>query len=713
MRAHRVTQRALPAAIFMGTAQYLQRQYAGSMAQLRGTVTHWHPYQRHGSITTEDGTVYVIASTRAFETVLPTLMSSLEGATVTFDSDINPAADRVITRSRLTPITAMSYTEKAPIDFLNPLAAVRTSNEKQNGNAVGTKTELFAKNITVDLSCLPDKQLARITRHLAGEEAIAPTANNKDMRSSRIFDDDTKEYLQLVRQLGSPEAAQTAVDKRREASAKLAVHREVVATDVEGVVFAWSPLHRSGVVLEGLTGVPPDAVVGENSATSVCVIRNVFSFRSALPTSQDLLRRAIRFTKVTYSSHPNHFFAEDIVVQGALGYEAGIASLEAAREAKQKEHRKRQGPLGRWYEDATANEEAAPSPPTEPQYGVVTRWSGGQGTVESGAGRVYYIQSAADFTQLVDPSAHVVRGAVVLFRADPHRPRFAREIEVLSTARTSASHWKRTPSHRAEEAAADQVAPSLDASADLPWLEGILVTWSPHEGQGIISGVDGDRYVLRDAETHVLQYAARKDRLGKGRRVKFTAQGSTGRLASHVVPLDTEADEAEVREGELGATVEPQADPHPTRDEAIASPMSTSYWLGRMERVGYDVTEVKQLQGRAITPEDGPDDAKPFDSEEIMKSDPWWNDPRKNKKLPNSDMRYGQLSMVGPTSMLNIALNSQDPRRLNKMVNKYQSKLTEKQKEVAWDKAKEMAPKYEALVKKARDRNDEPKFYFF
>ncbi|CCW60291.1 unnamed protein product [Phytomonas sp. EM1] len=748
--------------------------------QCIGKIKSWNTFDRRGVIVEEKtGQEYVIPNTRAFETVLPTLLRSLEGATATFDvtEDAN-AGDCVIIRSRTEPITARSYDRNPPLDYLSFLtssnevksstSAVPSGSSIQSNDTSKPKVGQYAIKITIDLNSIPSDQLVRLSGPLVNEEPVPPTKNYKDMRSCRIFSDNFNEFLRIKRQLGSSEKAQEVIDQRIEQAQKSLPQRKVVAEEVTGVVLVWSSIHRSGVVMEGLSEIPKDAPpVNPSDSTKVSIIRNVYCFQSALPTSQCLVNRPIVFTKVTYSTQPGKTFAENIIVQGKVEFDASTASIEEASAAKKKmqqlEKRRRQ--LGTLYDEGdmeegsstfgvTSSEEAhsgrhpdssqtprgeaatngdGSATPKGPMYGVITRWSGGQGTVENGQGRKYYIQSAAVFTQLVDQSSHTIRGAVVTFRVNEAHPRYVEEVSILSTPasssmaikplldrvpgsstrRASESRIARTTVLKVNELTGKQVPHSIEVEPEsVDWLEGTLVAWSTHEGQGIIHGQDDNRYVLKDAEENVILYSHRKALLKKGRKVKFTAFGSTGLLACNVVPLATEADEEELRAEELRPK-EPTRTMDGNLDEALPSPTSTSYWISRIENSGIDVSEVKKLQNRAISPEELNDDSQFLDTDDLLKKDRWWNDPQKNKKFPNSNVRYGDLQLIGPASMLNFAAKAQDPQRLQKMTDKYQSKLTEEQKKEAWRRAKEMAPRYEELVKKSRERNEEPQFYFF
>nr|CCC54256.1 conserved hypothetical protein, fragment [Trypanosoma vivax Y486] len=366
---------------------------------------------------------------------------------------------------------------------------------------------------------------------------------------------------------------------------------------------------------------------------------------------------------------------------------------------------------------------------TAPLYGVITRWSGGQGVVETGNGRQYYIRSAADFLQLIDQKSSAVRGAVVRFNVDSENRRNAREVDVLSLAVRSPLDMvptleKREPtkspvgrSAGVEEVGCGTTSAAAGGGSSSPppetvqWVHGMVVTWSQQEGQGVIEGDDGIRYVLRDAEAHIVNYETCKFLLNKGRRVKFVSCGISGRLASNVVLFEEEADESVLVEAELQLRQPRLSDGH--ADEAIASPMSTAYWIGRMDKAGFDTSEVKKMQGKAIAFEEDDNDDKLLDSEDLFKKDHWFNDPRKNIRLPNSDVTAGNLALIGPASMMNIAMKAHNPKKLEKMKDKYYNRLTEPMKEYAWKQAKELAPKYEKRIKEAREKGEEPRFTFY
>ncbi|RNF27541.1 uncharacterized protein Tco025E_00191 [Trypanosoma conorhini] len=728
--------------------------------RLRGRVVWWHPFERRGVIRCEaDGKEYNIPSTRAFETILPTRLRHLEGATVEFEA-IRGAqdVDRVITRSRLEPITTTSYARPSPVDFLagfrqepcreaTPETAAAPSASASPSSSPAPSPQLFAGKITVDLSTVTprkgndDGEGAEDARIGTAEEEVSvrPPLGVKDLRNPVVLDVDTRELLRLRHQLGDDAKAREALQQRRtEAEAAKVKQRKVLATHQAGVVLAWSSLHRSGVVLANATKLPEGAK--DERAEDMCIIRNVDAFDTALPTELNLVGRAVSFAKVVYASHPVKVFAENIIVSGKLHFDASQAAATEtrAKEAAAAEHAKRAKQLGTLFEEIDYDHEPLP---TAPLYGVVTRWSGGQGIVETGNRRLYYIQSAADFKQLIDQTSNTIRGAVVRFTVDRETRRNARAVDILSLAtrdpttvvpmlerRTGANA---TPSVAAQTPVVDEAAAAAggggggstsklsaavgaaeELPADAAWVQGTLIAWSPLEDQGVIEGDDGNRYLLRDGEEDVRDYKTCKSLLKKGRRVKFLPFGGTGRLACHVVPLDAEADAAALAEAALQPSEPRVSEGH--AEEAIASPMSTAYWISRMDRAGYDTTEVKQMQGKAITFDDDDDeDDKLLDTEDLFKKDHWFNDPRKNMRLPNSDMTAGNLALIGPASMMNIAMKAHNPQKLEKVKNKYYNRLSEPMKEFAWKQAKELAPKYEKRIKEAREKGVEPRFSFY
>ncbi|SCU67333.1 uncharacterized protein TEOVI_000501000 [Trypanosoma equiperdum] len=734
---------------------------AAPKKKLRGTVISWHPFERRGSIVcAEDQKTYAIPNARAFETILPTQIHSLVGAHVEFMA-ISSAreTDSVITRNRVDEITAKSYMQPTPVDFLAVFRSDTRQEEKDTPSSLrgGMKAtlperqavptplqpELFAGNIVVDLdslSLLPDSDRNCIRNRNSdavdmweAEDGIlmggipAPLGL-KDLRNTVVLDSDTKELLRLRRRFGDEKKAREELERRRrELKVAEAQKRTVLATEQTGIVLAWSQLYRSGVVLCDVTALPDSPssapLAMEGPEGNVCIIRNVDAFDTALPTALDLVGRIVTFKKVTYTAHPSKVFAENITVSGEINFEGARASAVEAKvkESAEAHQAKRTKQFGTLFDDA-ADESDEPLP-SGPLYGVVTRWSGGQGIIETGNRRLYYIRSAADFVQLIDQKSSSIRGAVVCFNVDPKDRRNAKEISVLSLAVRDTTSTASTLGIRDVAFVTDRsvscgssgvecAAVVAEPPAAAAWIEGMIVTWSPLEAQAVIEGDDGNRYLIRDGEENIVDYKSRSLLLRKGRRVRFTSEGVTGRLASNVTLLDEEADEATIAEAELHERQSRLSDGH--GEEAIASPLSTAYWISRMDKVGYDTAEVKRMQNKAITFEDDDDeDDKLLDSEDLFKKDHWFNDPRKNMRLPNSDVTAGNLALIGPASMMNIAMKAHDPKKLEKMKDKYYNRLTEPMKEYAWKQAKELAPKYEKRIKDAQEKGEEPRFSFY
>ncbi|KAH8605073.1 hypothetical protein ERJ75_001653800 [Trypanosoma vivax] len=724
---------------------------------LSGVIVSWHPFERRGSIRCDDdGRVYVIPNARAFETILTSRTRSLEGAKVKFAPlGHEREVENVITRSRLDPITENSYKQPSPVDFLSAfrvdqdhevqrteIGGRRSENPLEPGKTHSSAScdsfELVAGNIVVDLNTLAGTTSTCVVgeERLGDEElmgGLPSPLGKKDLRNAVVLDADTKELLRLRRQVGDESRAREIFqERRRKEIAEKAQERVVLAELQTGIVLSWSQLYRSGVILAGAT-VLPDATSASDDAAEVarniCIIRNVDAFETALPTMLNLVGCTVTFTKVKYGSQSSSVFAECITVSGVLDFDSARTSATEAKtkeaaEAELAARKRRFGAL--FFEEEEDNNEP---PPTAPLYGVITRWSGGQGVVETGNGRQYYIRSAADFLQLIDQKSSAVRGAVVRFNVDSENRRNAREVDVLSLAVRSPLDMvptleKREPtkspvgrSAGVEEVGCGTTSAAAGGGSSSPppetvqWVHGMVVTWSQQEGQGVIEGDDGIRYVLRDAEAHIVNYETCKFLLNKGRRVKFVSCGISGRLASNVVLFEEEADESVLVEAELQLRQPRLSDGH--ADEAIASPMSTAYWIGRMDKAGFDTSEVKKMQGKAIAFEEDDNDDKLLDSEDLFKKDHWFNDPRKNIRLPNSDVTAGNLALIGPASMMNIAMKAHNPKKLEKMKDKYYNRLTEPMKEYAWKQAKELAPKYEKRIKEAREKGEEPRFTFY
>lgn len=751
----------------------------------QGTIESWDFLGRRGIILDDEtGERVHISNPCAFETVLPThLRGGLQGARVSFCvSSSHLSSKRVLTRVRTDRLTSKSYQQKPPVDFI-ALAArtpVITGLEEQpelcsappsptgaTNREDETLSHRYAEKIVLEIDSLSPAQLlhcdgplvaassavgGRTEAELLDGDSVAPPMHLKDMRGSKLFDRATQERLRLCKALGSMEAAERFIEERErrqlleQQCSGRAKPREVVKEGATGKVEMWSALHRSGLIREETTSPATEAgLVASTGEAGDVLIRNAQCFDTALPSSRDLVGRVVRFDKVVYAAQPNKFYAENIKLVEDRDFEPPRASLEAALPRVQ---------IPSWDPVRPAAGEAgeAGEAVVHTAYGVITRWSGGSGILHSSDGKQFVVSSASHFNQLVDFASRKLRGAVVRFQWSTAQPTVAQSIDILCVSEGDPSEWK--PALNIQPAAASASANEPPAATATPpaereevlratpegaWTFGILVSWSPCEGHGIVQDRDdpANRYLLRNVEQNVIGWSdvseegAEKEQestviqrtppqrvvkwLKVGRHLKFMTYGSTGKFVCNAVLLES-VSEAEESGGyqlrlpdQAEKEVEQQVD-----QEAIVSPTCTSYWLQRMERVGFDVKEVSDLQNKALLPPNDDDDDGGFlDSEDLLKKDPWWNDPKKNRRLPNSQVTHGHLALIGPASMMNIAAKASDPKRLDKMLKKYQARLTEEQKEMAWQKATEMAPKYEECIRQAKAKNEEPTFYFF
>lgn len=667
---------------------------------------------------------------------------------------------------------SLSATEES----LGPLPWQRKRSATNERVDTASSTTALAIDIVVDLSTLPKPSEARVKEDEERyylKEGIRPPSHLKDYRPVSLIDSNklaqmhryarasptekpVKESMMDCALSASPEktppidtvvkeahskGSDATVPSAPSSSAPPKITRTVITAEpLVGTVVAWSSLHRTGLVVRG--ELPADAVDVPvvSSLENAFVIRSVESFETAMPSSLDLVKRRVRFMAVAYSNVPHQVFAEQIVIEGDLDYSLKIteAPKQTASDAKKLKL------AAMVYNEPIVNAQGTsddlssraavgdPEVPLGAVYGILTRWSGGQGIIERGNGVVYFVQSAAAFLQLVDQHSSSIRGAVVTFEVEPQNPRYAVKVNVLSLAHKDVQSVK--PSMPRKDAVVSQqsttpVAVDAPSSAAVKsarvddsgaeWLEGFIVSWSPAEEQGVIQGDDGERYLLRDADENVVGYDESMTRhlIKKGRRVKYCRYGGTGLLACHVIALDTEADEAALRAASLQAKAdrENQLSIDGNPDEAIASPMSTSYWMTKMERAGFDVSEVKKRQEMAQVPRElqDEDDDPLLSPDEVFKKDRWFNDKDRNIKVPGSDVRVGDLAQVSPIAMVNLAQKVSSPEKLEKMKNKYYNMLSEDMKAHAWQQAKEMAPRYAKRIREARETGQEPTFHFY
>ncbi|CUG91725.1 Hypothetical protein, putative [Bodo saltans] len=651
------------------------------------------------------------------------------------DAEALPSDDRLPWQRKKSAAATSSTASAEPqlaVDILIDMATVplpSAERQKEDSERSYLRDGVVPATHLKDLrstTLLNETQLTRL-RQLSGFKTTASDAPGKEGHIKGITDLPLVSTTVAAAAESSTIAAQQQ-PKQDPAKKEVTVQRDT--TEQVGTIVAWSSIHRTGLALLGThDDSAPVPIVSSTQAKGTYVIRNVEAFQSAMPSSLTLVGRKIRFIGVRYSDLPQQVFAEDIVIDGNLDYTMRVSpemqgnTKEALRAAAKKE--KYQALIldspsdssmdadpDAWYRDNI---------PTTAVYGVLTRWSGGQGTVEIGSGKTYFVDSAAEFLQLVDSSSSHIRGAVVTFEVNADSPRFARRINVLTLSSRSDTQGTpkplalRQPNSKATDDRAE-ASTAGEAPQGAEWLKGFLVSWSPTETQGIIQGDDGNRYLLRDALENVKDYKDRAVHLiSKGRRVSFVRLSESGFVACHVIVEEGEADEETVRKAVLEAE---QKEPLRTVDgnmsEAVASPLSTGYWMSKLEKVGFDVSEVKKRQESVIPPDllEGDDDPL-LDTKEALSKDRWFNDKDKNKKLPGSEVRPGDIAQMSPTAMVNLAAKIRNPEKLEKMKDKYFNQLSEEMKEHAWKQAKEMAPRYGKRIREAREVGQEPTFHFY
>jgi hypothetical protein len=646
-----------------------------------------------------------------------------------------------------------------------------------------------------------DRQLEAQTRDLsalAGKKVVT-----KEDSTTALKADDTAAVS------GAKEAGRSGEGKQ-EQPGRAVVYREFIEKETSGIIVAWSAMTRSGMCIKGPLG-PGETLSAELVSTKpIFVIRNVASFNSAMPNAMNLRGREVTFSVVSYTEggvrHPN-LFAEDIVVTGELDIFQPDRRIADENKSAAKAKKVAEDVASRTqHEDRTGA-----------QFGVITRWSGGQGAVEASTGETFYIERGSDFDEAVDvkTNAAALRGAVVTFFVDSTRPQFATSLRLLSTPQPSNREVKTVPYHSprtAHEVPPASLTPQpvplvprverAPPSSDPRWMSGVLSSWSAVEGSGIIQllakedtipptstdtsssstmaggsdrleGLDiaalggassstppaptpakysssstpvgtwipDSRFVLREAAETLVNFEEHKALLKKGRRVQFIPGGSTGKIAQFVVVDMSEVSEEELKmieDKERGSVSDPSSkisgsaaadgadfDPQAAAaGDVLPPPTSGAYWFARAEKAGFDMSELKAMKGRegeAVDPyrEDprqrmeGNQGIDLNDPIEVLENDPWFKDPQKNKKFPNSDMRYGDMQRTSPIAMMSLANKVRDPKKLEETKDKYYNKLTEPMKEWCWQQAKEQAPKFEQRIKEAKLKGQEPTFHYF
>ena len=728
-----------------------------------GVVTTWHPFERRGTVRcTADGSSFVVDA-MCFESVMPSAHRDLVGATVTFKPSSDPPmkSAKSIVRSRTDDINSSNVFIRRRADPLEPFRIKGDSSISadvkeldDNGMFRGATAGPFAVEVEVDMMTV--KQ----TYHPADKASIieggmAPPIEVKDMRVSSLFstkrvsirgrDDDEVLMSSTVtnpRRVNATEkkfewdftesaAMKQDADALKTAAPESAVDPEFDAdpTIRRGYFLTWSSVYKSGLIVEA-DDVPTaellESLTEDDIMPHAHIVRGVGSFLSALPTSVSMHLRRVEFRRVKYAAEPKRRYAKDIVLIGDLQLQSAERSLEYKPSKYLTNAKKANG--------ATLTDEGDSRlprvPPTGRSFGVVVRWSGGQGALETGEGYLYFIESVKSFEQLVQSDGQGIRGAVVTFLVDPVAPKLARSISILSLTTPSLAHGgPAKPSAPLVSAASvypskPNGAPSVAVSSpeklqtpppnmsppaeDDVWVEGTLVTWLPLEHQGLIQGDDGNRYVLQDAATNVIDFKTLKSSIRRGARVRLTPFGSSKRLAANVVVTTAMAEESDVAKADMHVPTEEQRGAGGTKsrapppDGAIHS--DADIWTKRLKTAGIDMSESdKERAARrvAVDPSESPEGTD--DVFKCVREDKLVNDPQLNKKYDNSDVTYMEAWMASPLANQARAAQLATPAGRKKVEEQFNKKFSEQQKEAAYLRSQEMVPKLKKLYQEIRN----------
>lgn len=524
-------------------------------AVVTGKITEWHFVDRKGVVqeAAEPNEQFPILRAGAFESLMPTMHRDLRGTQVTFHIGEFGEATRIIINATTLP--------RDPADA-----------------------------------------------------DVKPTLGKKDHRQTAL---NVKAYADMRAQ--ELEAKRRWVEERKNGSVTIrgSSARVVCPATMKGTVTAWSKLHRTGMI---------EVDRGANRPPLRYVIQSTNDFLDAMPSSSDLRGCVVDFRPVH-----THIIENVQEVQAATGYGAATSSDASASSTD------KQGAALKDVQDMlpsnvsvslgdctnmvaeditvleypakpTAEEAAAaaaaakkaaafngvdenelPMDTPGPHYGIITRWSGGQGTIEGGTGRTFFIEGVHSFGSF-DPNQAALRGAVVQFDQNQTAYRYAINIVILSEIASSGGVGDALPpqqlplqavniadfdsrlvaqvdysnaiadsnvegAYTAADAsaaasgadggdnAADGVLPTRatgsesDPFAHLPIKKGVVVTYSPKEFAGIIEEEGtGIRYVLRDASKDVVGFASPvvKKTFEKSCSVSFVGVGASGRIAARV-----------------------------------------------------------------------------------------------------------------------------------------------------------------------------------
>ena len=677
-------------------------RFASAGASVFGTIESWSSIDRRGTIVARQGdeeVQFTIPNARSFETLMPTMLRSLDGSKVSFKAD---------------------FEKKVATDIVIDLNTVRRLHP-----------EAFPKEVEVTVAEPPLPSHLQTTKPLRPEESV--TREGVDLRYTDFAPPSDSSARDL--RLSALMDTKPKIKKRTanfDAKEEELADRQVVAETLKGKIVAWSILHRSGlVVVEKETGDDRsyDPSKFEGGHEDHFLVRNVDSFESAMPGAVSLRGAEVQFTGVTYGNAPGRQFAESIQVL-VMPPEEPLPSAANAKDKK-----------------SFVVEDEVPAPAGK-VFGVVGRWSGGQGTIEASNQQTYFIESSKDFL-LMDPSAVAIKGAVVTFTVDPATPKFARTIDIISEMNPARLSGQRgftdampVPGRRSASGEADQG--ELPQGDDIPWRYGRLVMWSTDERQGVIAAeVDKtsasdssasptdkelDRFLIRDASADLHEFDEVKAKIRRGIRVKFLVREGT-RIAQHIVlspitakMMDKKGDEQIVELDEFGDPLPEEQlkldDPELIEnkhmkmsmfegsEEATGSPSATNHWVDRFEKVGLNMKDYKTYK-ESLTP---PSENDPLFDED--NDNTWIRDPNRNKKINDSNTRFSDVSAITSSGLLKMSATMQQPEKREKFKKKLEDRASAETKQYAMEKAKEAAPRYLKAIKDARAKNEEPVFSF-
>ncbi|PIZ25297.1 MAG: hypothetical protein COY47_06700, partial [Chloroflexi bacterium CG_4_10_14_0_8_um_filter_57_5] len=149
------------------------------------------------------------------------------------------------------------------------------------------------------------------------------------------------------------------------------------------------------------------------------------------------------------------------------------------------------------------------------------------------------------------------------------------------------------------------------------------------------------------------------------------------------------------------------------REEAVAGPMSMSYWVTRFEKVGANMKEYKSFNEQALVPGQMPKgpDGKVMD-EDPRKNDPWFNDSEKNRKIPGTNAKFSDLMGMNQMGMMEMSHTARDPQKLQEKMKDLEEKVPVEMREQGMQKAREWGPQYLKRIKEGKKTGGDFNFNF-